>query len=97
MDAGPTTGVAILADRLPARKHGVMILGPQNQAAKIAFEYFMWKMKNGCVAPMGLESSAGLTTRKLAIGTEANSRRASCASGAVLAGPRVRRPSIGEL
>jgi sulfide:quinone oxidoreductase len=50
MDAG-NNGVAILADRmLPPRKHGVMIPGPQNHAAKIAFEkYFLWKMKNGYV------------------------------------------------
>jgi hypothetical protein len=34
--------------RLPPRKHGVMIPGPQNHAATIAFEkYFLWKMKNG--------------------------------------------------
>jgi sulfide:quinone oxidoreductase len=50
MDAG-NNGVAILADKmLPPRKHGVMIPGPQNHAAKIAFEkYFLWKMKNGYV------------------------------------------------
>jgi NADH dehydrogenase FAD-containing subunit len=50
MDAG-NNGVAILADKmLPPRKHGVMIPGPQNHAAKIAFErYFMWKMKHGYV------------------------------------------------
>lgn len=50
MDAG-NNGVAILADKmLPPRKHGVMIPGPQNHAAKIAFEkYFLWKMRNGYV------------------------------------------------
>lgn len=50
MDAG-NNGVAILADKmLPPRKRGVMIPGPQNHAAKIAFEkYFMWKMKHGHV------------------------------------------------
>jgi sulfide:quinone oxidoreductase len=50
MDAG-NNGVAILADRmLPPRKRGIMIPGPQNHAAKIAFEkYFLWKMKNGYV------------------------------------------------
>lgn len=50
MDAG-NNGVAILADKmLPPRKHGVMVPGPQNHAAKIAFEkYFLWKMKNGYV------------------------------------------------
>jgi sulfide:quinone oxidoreductase len=50
MDAG-NNGVAILADRmLPPRKHGVLIPGPQNHAAKIAFEkYFMWKMRSGYV------------------------------------------------
>ena len=50
MDAG-NNGVAILADKmLPPRKHGVMIPGPQNHAAKIAFEkYFLWKMKHGYV------------------------------------------------
>ena len=37
MDAG-NNGVAILADKmLPLRKHGVMIPGPQNHAAKMAF------------------------------------------------------------
>jgi sulfide:quinone oxidoreductase len=50
MDAG-NNGVAILADKmLPPRKHGVMIPGPQNHVAKIAFEkYFLWKMRNGYV------------------------------------------------
>ena len=50
MDAG-NNGVAILADKmLPPRKHGVMIPGPQNHAAKIAFEkYFLWKMRHGYV------------------------------------------------
>ena len=50
MDAG-NNGVLILADKmLPPRKHGVMIPGPQNHLAKLAFEkYFMWKMKGGHV------------------------------------------------
>lgn len=50
MDAG-NNGVVILADHmLPPRKHGVMIPGPQNHAAKIAFEkYYMWKMRHGYV------------------------------------------------
>ena len=50
MDAG-NNGVLILADKmLPPRKHGVMIPGPQNHLAKLAFEkYFIWKMKGGHV------------------------------------------------
>ena len=50
MDAG-NNGVMILADRmLPPRKGGVLIPGPQNHAAKLAFEkYFIWKMRNGYV------------------------------------------------
>ena len=50
MDAG-NNGVMILADRmLPPRKGGVLIPGPQNHAAKLAFEkYFLWKMRNGHV------------------------------------------------
>jgi sulfide:quinone oxidoreductase len=50
MDAG-NNGVLILADKmLPPRKHGVMIPGPQNHLAKLAFEkYFIWKMKSGHV------------------------------------------------
>ena len=50
MDAG-NNGVLILADRmLPPRKGGVLIPGPQNHAAKLAFEkYFIWKMRNGYV------------------------------------------------
>ena len=48
MDAG-NNGVLILADKmLPPRKHGMLIPGPQNHLAKLAFEkYFMWKMKGG--------------------------------------------------
>jgi len=50
MDAG-NNGVMILADRmLPPRRGGVLIPGPQNHAAKLAFEkYFIWKMRNGHV------------------------------------------------
>jgi sulfide:quinone oxidoreductase len=50
MDAG-NNGVLILADKmLPPRKHGVLIPGPQNHLAKLAFEkYFIWKMKGGHV------------------------------------------------
>ena len=50
MDAG-NNGVLILADKmLPPRKHGMLIPGPQNHLAKLAFEkYFMWKMKGGRV------------------------------------------------
>ena len=50
MDAG-NNGVMILADRmLPPRKGGVLIPGPQNHAAKLAFEkYFLWKMRTGHV------------------------------------------------
>lgn len=50
MDAG-NNGVLILADKmLPPRKHGVLIPGPQNHLAKLAFEkYFLWKMKGGHV------------------------------------------------
>lgn len=50
MDAG-NNGVLILADKmLPPRKHGVMIPGPQNHLAKLAFEkYFIWKMQGGHV------------------------------------------------
>lgn len=50
MDAG-NNGVLILADKmLPPRKAGVLIPGPQNHLAKLAFEkYFIWKMKNGKV------------------------------------------------
>lgn len=50
MDAG-NNGVLILADKmLPPRKHGVLIPGPQNHLAKLAFEkYFIWKMKTGRV------------------------------------------------
>jgi sulfide:quinone oxidoreductase len=50
MDAG-NNGVMILADRmLPPRKGGLLIPGPQNHAAKLAFEkYFIWKMRNGYV------------------------------------------------
>jgi sulfide:quinone oxidoreductase len=38
-----------LADKmLPPRKHGVMILGPQSNAAKIAFEkYLLWRHGTG--------------------------------------------------
>jgi len=44
-------GVIILADkRLPPRKHGVLISGPQAHAMKLAFEkYFLWKARNGYV------------------------------------------------
>ena len=50
MDAG-NNGVLILADKmLPPRKHGILIPGPQNHLAKLAFEkYFIWKMKGGHV------------------------------------------------
>ena len=50
MDAG-NNGVLILADKmLPPRKAGVLIPGPQNHLAKLAFEkYFIWKMKGGRV------------------------------------------------
>lgn len=50
MDAG-NNGVLILADKmLPPRKHGLLIPGPQNHLAKLAFEkYFIWKMKGGHV------------------------------------------------
>ena len=50
MDAG-NNGVLILADKmLPPRKHGMLIPGPQNHLAKLAFEkYFIWKMKGGHV------------------------------------------------
>lgn len=50
MDAG-NNGVLILADKmLPPRKAGVLIPGPQNHLAKLAFEkYFIWKMKYGKV------------------------------------------------
>jgi NADH dehydrogenase FAD-containing subunit len=50
MDAG-NNGVLILGDKmLPPRKHSVLIPGPQNHAAKVAFEkYFLWKMRNGYV------------------------------------------------
>ena len=50
MDAG-NNGVLILADKmLPPRKHGMLIPGPQNHLAKLAFEkYFLWKMKGGRV------------------------------------------------
>lgn len=50
MDAG-NNGVLILADKmLPPRKHGLLIPGPQNHAAKLVLErYFMWKMKAGRV------------------------------------------------
>jgi hypothetical protein len=42
--AGLTAGISV------KHKHGVMIPGPQNHAAKIAFEkYFLWKMRNGYV------------------------------------------------
>ncbi|MFM1974756.1 MAG: hypothetical protein RL524_743 [Actinomycetota bacterium] len=51
MDAG-NNGVLILADKmLPPRKHGMLIPGPQNHLAKLAFEkYFIWKMKGGHVS-----------------------------------------------
>lgn len=51
MDAG-NNGVLILADHmLPPREHGVLVPGPQNHAAKLAFEkYYMWKMRGGHVA-----------------------------------------------
>ena len=50
MDAG-NNGVLILGDKmLPPRKRSVLIPGPQNHAAKLAFEkFFIWKMKNGHV------------------------------------------------
>ncbi len=50
MDAG-NNGVLILADKmLPPRKHGMLIPGPQNHLAKLAFEkYFIWKMMVGHV------------------------------------------------
>lgn len=50
MDAG-NNGVLILADKmLPPRKAGMLIPGPQNHVAKLAFEkYFIWKMKGGRV------------------------------------------------
>ena len=50
MDAG-NNGVAILADRMfPPRKWGVMIPGPQNHLAKLAFErYYLWKTRKGYV------------------------------------------------
>jgi sulfide:quinone oxidoreductase len=50
MDAG-NNGVLILGDKmLPPRKRAILIPGPQNHAAKLAFEkYFIWKMKHGHV------------------------------------------------
>ena len=57
MDAG-NNGVAILADKmLPPRKHGVMIPGPQNHAAKIAFEIAGTAGgKEGSPRPVGVKS-----------------------------------------
>ena len=50
MDAG-NNGEINLADRkLPPRKHGVLIPGPQAHIMKLGFEkYFLWKMRNGYV------------------------------------------------
>lgn len=50
MDAG-NNGVIILADKkLPPRKHGVLIPGPQAHLMKLGFEkYFMWKSRHGYV------------------------------------------------
>ena len=50
MDAG-NNGVALLADRmLPPRRAAVMVPGPQNHAAKLAFErYSLAKMRRGLV------------------------------------------------
>jgi hypothetical protein len=50
MDAG-NNGVAMVADHmLPPRKAAVMVPGPQNHLAKVAFEkYSLAKMRAGAV------------------------------------------------